>query len=109
MGLAKLAMTEGSKVAEPHKALAAALADNFESVSAKLAAEARMTVTDAMTELLVKDRATLPNGDQKAAWTPFFNAWKVAADQLNAAGTLGSKQSYITALSDTAKGLRAAK
>lgn len=108
MGFAKLAKAEAEKVADlVQRAKAPSLADNFESISAKLAATASMEVDDAMEELKTKNQATLPAAADRTAWGGFFLAWKTQADQLNTT-TLTTRQGYVTALSDTAKGLRAA-
>jgi hypothetical protein len=107
LGFAKFAMAEAGKITDAsERAKAVALADNFEAVSAKLAATATMTVNAAETELATKNRGTLSTPADVAAWTPFFAAWKAFADA--DASVLTTKPSYVTAYADTAKGLRAA-
>lgn len=109
MGFAKLAKAEGDKVTAAYKTKAAELANNFEAVSAKLAATASMTVDDAIKDLTTKNRATLPDDASKLAWMGFFNGWTTLANAHNADGSLTTKPGYVDALADTAKGLRAVR
>jgi hypothetical protein len=101
LGFVALALAEGGKLPAAAKAKASALADNFASVGAKLAATA-MTVEEANAELRAKNQATV--GPDRDAWLPWFQAWKVRAD-----GALSTKDQYVQAFIETAAGLRAVR
>lgn len=105
LGFVALARTEGGKVPGPARALAKELADNFEAVSAQLAANFSMTVDQANTQLRDKNRVTL--GANVEAWRPWFVAWQKHMDAHNGAGRSG-KEHYVQSFKDTATGLRAA-
>lgn len=107
LGFTSLAIAELAKLPATARPLASSLADNFEAVSAKLAASSAMTIDDAMAQLTEKNRATL--GANRAAWLPWFTAWAAKADQHNAAGTMATPADYVTAFTETATGLRKAK
>lgn len=106
LGFVTLARDQGRSVPDAARGLASSLADNFESVASKLAATS-ITIDQANTELRDKNRAAL--GDHRAAWLPWFQAWQTLADKHNAAGTMMTKEHYITAYLETAVGLRAIK
>lgn len=110
-GFGPLSYTEGMKVAAASRSKAAALADNFDSVAAQLAAGGDVaTPQDALREIGGRNNLTLTAPADAAAWTPWRAAWKAKADALNASGKLTNKpEDYVTAFRETAVGLRAVK
>lgn len=89
------------------KAKAPALADNFEAIAAKIAAGAITTPDQANAELRIKNQETLPVGQVRTDWTPFFQAWAVKAKTLNDSGKMTTVEDYKDAYNETAAGLRA--
>jgi len=91
--------------------VANSLADNFESLAAKIAAGGITSVNQANTELSGLNRFTF-NNDQNVinAWMPFFNAWTTKANDLLRSGKLkGTVADYQIVYTETAKALREIK
>jgi len=115
LGFVTLARDQGEKVAPAEwKAKAHVIADNFEGVSGGLAAGRFQAATPNATIVLAQDailqtnRATIGGVGSagRAAWLPFFEAWKVKSDTLASSGKLTKPEDYGQAYSETAAGLR---
>ncbi len=106
LGFTKLGFEEGSKVTDPFRSKAAAVADNFDGTAAAIAAGTIKTVEAANAEMVAKNRATIGDAG-RAAWLPFFTSWQAAADAAIRAGTLkASVDDYAAVYRATADGLR---
>jgi hypothetical protein len=102
---ARLSYDEARKIAGPARQRAQAMGANYEAIAAQLAAGGLPDVPAALGELRTRNRATL--GAELADWGPWALAWTERANKHNADGTLRSVADYVTALEETAQGLKA--
>jgi hypothetical protein len=104
IGFAKLAYEEGTKVAQPYRGMAELFSRNFDVQRRDLELTPTLTVEEANANLKTMNQAVInaqPNQiEARAAWLPFFTAWKNEADK-----SLKTKDQYMAAFDDTAKGL----
>lgn len=105
-----LCYAEAMKVPTPHRAKAAALAENFKQVANRLRDGDLSTPADAIREVAGMNNLTLSGAGESDAWKGWRSAWKAHADKLAADGKLTNKpDDYVTAFYETAAGLAAAK
>lgn len=106
-GMAKLAAQWAASVPAASRAKAQPLADNFESISAAIAAGDTAGIQDAVTRLKEKNGQTL--GPDIKAWTPWFQSWEAEAKKLAAAGKLPSQAEFGELFLETSQGLRSVR
>lgn len=109
-GFGPVCYTAAMQVPTPHRAKAAALADNFKQVANRLRDGDLATPSDAIREVAGMNNLTLSSPAESDAWKGWRAAWKAHADKLAADGKLTNKpDDYVTAFYETAAGLAAAK